>query len=215
MLSLPDYPDQSKATDWEQEPATLHKMRIAGLSPGVNCRIAVISNNVKYAALDYVHLPDGPTPYPEISKRQLTATASSTYENDIWKYGPLLALNAVDAENGWVSNAGERSWLCIDLGKRHNVKQLGYMPPQGKVQGSIAEFRIYVMDRFSADEEAWGDPVCSGIWGTTPGRKDAFLRTGSCGRYLILYASKTAIDHAGAAEVWLYGSGERKDGPPK
>ena len=192
-------------TGWEAAAGTSHSRQILGLAPETAYDLRVYSNE-GLTTTTYSHLPDGAQPYTEIPKNIMTATASSSYANDPATWGPQFAVNGLEGENGWLSNEGAGAWLRIDfgVGARYLVQQFGYKPRNPMSHGPISEFEIYVTDSDSPTVADWGEPVGSGPWPVTYSRKEAYLKPGGAGRYVILRT--LASSHtAGAEEVWAYG----------
>ncbi|MEV6955861.1 TIM-barrel domain-containing protein [Streptomyces sp. NPDC051183] len=94
--------------------------------------------------------------------------------------------------------------IQIDLGARHTVDGLGYLPRQdGGVNGRIGGYEVYVSDT-TAD---WGSPVAGGTFADTAARKDITLAA-RAGRYLRLKALTEAGGRgpwSSAAEITLTG----------
>ncbi|GHI85446.1 TIM-barrel domain-containing protein [Streptomyces xanthophaeus] len=84
--------------------------------------------------------------------------------------------------------------LQIDLGSRHTVDGLGYLPRQdGGANGRIGSYEVYVSDT-TAD---WGSPVATGSFADTAAVKNTAL-SAKAGRYLRL----KALTEAGARGPW-------------
>ncbi|MEU9104324.1 TIM-barrel domain-containing protein [Streptomyces xanthophaeus] len=84
--------------------------------------------------------------------------------------------------------------LQIDLGARHTVDGLGYLPRQdGGVNGRIGSYEVYVSDT-TAD---WGSPVATGSFADTAAVKTTAL-SAKAGRYLRL----KALTEAGGRGPW-------------
>ncbi|MGW7030089.1 TIM-barrel domain-containing protein [Streptomyces xanthophaeus] len=84
--------------------------------------------------------------------------------------------------------------LQIDLGSRHTVDGLGYLPRQdGGANGRIGSYEVYVSDT-TAD---WGSPVATGSFADTAAVKNTAL-SARAGRYLRL----KALTEAGARGPW-------------
>ncbi|MFD3539018.1 TIM-barrel domain-containing protein [Streptomyces sp. NPDC058662] len=84
--------------------------------------------------------------------------------------------------------------IRIDLGARHTVDRMGYLPRQdGGVNGRIGGYEVYVSDS-TAD---WGAPVGSGTFVDTAEPKTAAL-SAKAGRYLRL----RALTEAGGRGPW-------------
>ncbi|MFG2752767.1 TIM-barrel domain-containing protein [Streptomyces xanthophaeus] len=84
--------------------------------------------------------------------------------------------------------------LQIDLGSRHTVDGLGYLPRQdGGANGRIGSYEVYVSDT-TAD---WGSPVATGSFADTAAVKNTAL-SAKAGRYLRL----KALTEAGGRGPW-------------
>ncbi|WP_411103969.1 TIM-barrel domain-containing protein [Streptomyces sp. cmx-4-9] len=84
--------------------------------------------------------------------------------------------------------------LRIDLGGRHTVDGLGYLPRQdGGANGRIGGYEVYVSDS-TAD---WGSPVATGTFADTAALKDIALSP-KAGRYVRL----RALTEAGGRGPW-------------
>ncbi|MGW7140499.1 TIM-barrel domain-containing protein [Streptomyces xanthophaeus] len=84
--------------------------------------------------------------------------------------------------------------LQIDLGSRHTVDGLGYLPRQdGGANGRIGSYEVYVSDT-TAD---WGSPVATGSFADTAAVKNTAL-SARAGRYLRL----KALTEAGGRGPW-------------
>ncbi|MFD7561207.1 discoidin domain-containing protein, partial [Streptomyces sp. NPDC059835] len=94
--------------------------------------------------------------------------------------------------------------IQIDLGARHTVDGLGYLPRQdGGVNGRIGSYEVYVSDT-TAD---WGTPVGSGTFADTAAVKNTALSP-KAGRYVRLKALTEAGGRgpwSSAAEITLTG----------
>ncbi|MER7759782.1 TIM-barrel domain-containing protein [Streptomyces sp. NPDC097619] len=84
--------------------------------------------------------------------------------------------------------------IQIDLGARHTLDGLGYLPRQdGGSNGRIGRYEVYVAET-TAD---WGTPVATGTFADTAARKDVPLAA-KTGRYLRL----RALTEAGGRGPW-------------
>ena len=146
---------------------------------------------------------------PEISKKQMAATASGTAAGS----SPQNAIDGSPAAPGWLADAAAGSWLRIDLGGRFRLGWFGYQPRTDNPAGRIKEYEVYVSDSRGPDagtlapadaRKHWGEPVAKGQWDAASAARvpNIVFSAPKTGRFVILYAV-SAEGAAGANELWL------------
>ncbi|MFJ7067724.1 TIM-barrel domain-containing protein [Streptomyces sp. NPDC101115] len=141
-------------------------------------------------------VPTAGTPIPKASwKVQYADSQETSAENG-------AAANAIDgsASTMWHTaySGGQAAALPheiqIDLGARHDVDSVSYLPRQdGGSNGRIGSYEVYVSDTTAS----WGSPVATGTWADTATEKKAAFAP-KTGRYLRL----KALSEAGNRGPW-------------
>ncbi|MGW4893207.1 TIM-barrel domain-containing protein [Kitasatospora sp. NPDC004240] len=148
----------------------------------------------------------GSAPIPRTDWKVVSADSQETAgENG-------AAANAIDANPATIwhtkwsgGSAPLPHEIRIDLGARHSVDGLGYLPRQdGGVNGRIGRYEVYVSDVTTA----WGTPVATGSFADTAAAQQVSF-TATPGRYLRLRVLSEAGDRGpwtSAAEITATGT---------